>query len=108
MTKNCGASTMKNCLRATLFLQVGKNAFTRSARRQIGLCVLVMRSGDELFEASLSVALEAGGRNGWLESNQPRGSNTVDTLGVALHRAICNPSFLLLNVGFFTCGFHVA
>ena len=30
------------------------------------------------------------------------------TLGVALHRAIRDPSFLLLNAGFFTCGFHVA
>jgi predicted MFS family arabinose efflux permease len=30
------------------------------------------------------------------------------TLGAALHRAIRDPSFLLLNAGFFTCGFHVA
>jgi MFS family permease len=30
------------------------------------------------------------------------------TLGMALHRAIRDPSFLLLNAGFFTCGFHVA
>jgi predicted MFS family arabinose efflux permease len=31
-----------------------------------------------------------------------------DTLGVALREAIRDPSFLLLNAGFFTCGFHVA
>jgi predicted MFS family arabinose efflux permease len=30
------------------------------------------------------------------------------TLGVALREAIRDPSFLLLNAGFFTCGFHVA
>jgi predicted MFS family arabinose efflux permease len=30
------------------------------------------------------------------------------TLKVALHEAIRDPSFLLLNAGFFTCGFHVA
>jgi predicted MFS family arabinose efflux permease len=30
------------------------------------------------------------------------------TLRVALRGAVRNPSFLLLNVGFFTCGFHVA
>ena len=30
------------------------------------------------------------------------------TLRVALREAIGDPSFLLLNVGFFTCGFHVA
>jgi predicted MFS family arabinose efflux permease len=30
------------------------------------------------------------------------------TLGVALRGAIRDPSFLLLNAGFFTCGFHVA
>ena len=55
MTWNCGASTMRNCLRATLFLQVGKNALKRSATRQIGLSVLGMRSRDELFGVSLSV-----------------------------------------------------
>ena len=30
------------------------------------------------------------------------------TLGVALRGAIRHPSFLLLNAGFFTCGFHIA
>ena len=30
------------------------------------------------------------------------------TLGVALRGAVRDPSFLLLNLGFFTCGFHVA
>ena len=30
------------------------------------------------------------------------------TLGVALRGAVRDPSFLLLNAGFFTCGFHVA
>ena len=36
------------------------------------------------------------------------GASSGGTLGVALHRAIRDPSFLLLNAGFFTCGFHVA
>jgi len=31
-----------------------------------------------------------------------------DALGLALRGAIRDPSFLLLNAGFFTCGFHVA
>jgi len=35
-------------------------------------------------------------------------ASTTDTLGVALRGAIRSPSFLLLNTGFFTCGFHVA
>jgi predicted MFS family arabinose efflux permease len=30
------------------------------------------------------------------------------TLGVALRDAVRDPSFLLLNAGFFTCGFHIA
>jgi len=55
MTWNCVASTMRNCLRATLFLQVGKNVLKRSTTRQIGLSVLVMLSRDELFGVSLSV-----------------------------------------------------
>jgi predicted MFS family arabinose efflux permease len=36
------------------------------------------------------------------------GASSGGTLGVALRGAIRNPSFLLLNAGFFTCGFHVA
>lgn len=31
-----------------------------------------------------------------------------DSVGAALRSALRNPSFLLLNAGFFTCGFHVA
>src|SRR5262245_28848741 len=38
----------------------------------------------------------------------PAGASTTDTLGVALRGAMRSPSFLLLNAGFFTCGFHVA
>ncbi|MFN5993487.1 MAG: MFS transporter [Betaproteobacteria bacterium] len=29
-------------------------------------------------------------------------------LRAAIKQAVCNPSFLLLNLGFFTCGFHIA
>jgi predicted MFS family arabinose efflux permease len=36
------------------------------------------------------------------------GSSGGNTLGVALRRAVRDPHFLLLNAGFFTCGFHVA
>ena len=36
------------------------------------------------------------------------GASSGGTLGAALRRAVRDPSFLLLNAGFFTCGFHVA
>jgi predicted MFS family arabinose efflux permease len=36
------------------------------------------------------------------------GTASGTTLGVALRGAASDPSFLLLNLGFFTCGFHVA
>jgi len=33
---------------------------------------------------------------------------SASALGLALREAVRDPSFLLLNAGFFTCGFHVA
>jgi len=33
---------------------------------------------------------------------------SASALGLALRKAVRDPSFLLLNAGFFTCGFHVA
>ena len=38
----------------------------------------------------------------------PAGAAGGGTLGAALRGAARDPSFLLLNAGFFTCGFHVA
>jgi len=38
----------------------------------------------------------------------PSSASGGGTLGVAVREAVRNPSFLLLNAGFFTCGFHVA
>jgi len=38
----------------------------------------------------------------------PAGAAAGGTLGAALRGAARDPSFLLLNAGFFTCGFHVA
>jgi predicted MFS family arabinose efflux permease len=38
----------------------------------------------------------------------PAGTAAGGTLGAALRGAARDPSFLLLNAGFFTCGFHVA
>jgi predicted MFS family arabinose efflux permease len=36
------------------------------------------------------------------------GAGGTGTLSVALREAIRDPSYILLNAGFFTCGFHVA
>ena len=41
-------------------------------------------------------------------SARPVAGAASGTLGAALQGAVRDPSFLLLNLGFFTCGFHVA
>lgn len=46
----------------------------------------------------------------WPLSGKPAGSSLVDqqTLGQAVKEAFTHPSYLLLVIGFFVCGFHVA
>ncbi|HEX5957664.1 MAG TPA: MFS transporter [Hyphomicrobiaceae bacterium] len=46
----------------------------------------------------------------WALAGKPTASGPVDnqTLGGAVHEAFTHPSYLLLNIGFFVCGFHVA
>ncbi|HEX5999307.1 MAG TPA: MFS transporter [Hyphomicrobiaceae bacterium] len=46
----------------------------------------------------------------WALAGKPATSGPVDnqTLGGAVREAFTHPSYLLLNIGFFVCGFHVA
>jgi MFS family permease len=91
---------------ASLGMAGGIGGFVAFPYTHVLMDLLGWRTSLLVLAGTMAVALPLA----WPLSGKPTAAGLVDnqTLGGAFKEAFTHPSYLLLNMGFFVCGFHVA